>query len=114
MQALVLMNDVQYLEAARIWARNILLDPQADDDASRMTRLWRMATSRHPSAGELQELQSYLETMRTTWKSDPQQAEGLLSVGEMARDMSLDAAEHAAWMMLCHLILNLDEVVMKG
>ena len=114
MQALVLMNDVQYLEAARIWARKILLDPQASDDNSRITRLWRMATSRHPSAEELQELQGYLETMRTTWKSDPQQAEELLSFGEMERDMELDPQEHATWMMLCHLILNLDEVVMKG
>ena len=36
------------------------------------------------------------------------------SILEMARDMELEAGEHAAWMMLCHLILNLDEVVTKG
>ena len=73
-----------------------------------------MATSRHPSAEELGELQAYLQTMRSTWERDPQQAEELLSVGEMVRDMELEAGEHAAWMMLCHLILNLDEVVTKG
>ncbi|MGB1772780.1 MAG: PSD1 and planctomycete cytochrome C domain-containing protein [Planctomycetota bacterium] len=114
MQALVLMNDVQYLEAARIWARNLLNDSATLDDTARITRLWRMATSRHPSAEELGELQAYLRMMRSTWESDPQQAEELLSVGEMARDMELEAGEHAAWMMLCHLILNLDEVVTKG
>ena len=114
MQALVLMNDVQYLEAARVWARNLLNDSATLDDTARITRLWRMATSRQPSAEELGELQAYLQTMRSTWERDPQQAEELLSVGELERDMELEAGEHAAWMMLCHLILNLDEVVTKG
>jgi len=114
MQALVLMNDVQYLECARLWARNLLRDESVTDDTARITRLWRMSTARMPDEAELLELKSYLDIMRETWQKDPQQAEELLSVGEMERDDELDAGEHAAWMMLCHLILNLDEVVMKG
>jgi hypothetical protein len=52
-----------------------------------------------------------LANQRTGFRFEPEEATKLLSVGESKRDESLDAADHAAWTMVCNMILNLDEAV---
>ena len=114
MQALLLMNDVQYLECARVLAENLLTDVSELSDRDKLQRLWRIATSRTPADDELDELAIFLNSMRDRFLSDPTAAKELLSTGEMPRDMNLNETEHAAWMLVCSLVMNLDEVVMKG
>ena len=108
------MNFVQCLECARVLAENLLTDVSELSDRDKLQRLWRIATSRTPADDELDELAIFLNSMRDRFLSDPTAAKELLSTGEMPRDMNLNETEHAAWMLVCSLVMNLDEVVMKG
>jgi hypothetical protein len=111
LQALVLLNDVQYVEAARHLAQRVM---QATASPPQRLRLaFRLATSRQPNEKELAVLRKTLDGYRADYETDAAAAEKLLSVGESKRDESLDAGELASYTMVANLILNLDEVVTK-
>jgi hypothetical protein len=48
------------------------------------------------------------------FRDDPNKAKEFLAVGEMARDETIDAVEHAAWMVVGQLLLNMDETLTRG
>jgi len=112
LQALVLLNDPTYIEASRKLAERIL--KRTGSDAERITWAFRLATARAPSAKEQGILQRVLDQQRAHYRSRPPAAEDLLSNGEAPRDLTLDAAELAAWTLLSSTILNLDETVTRG
>ena len=113
LQALTLMNDVQFVEAARHLAARTLKEGGSDTE-SRLTFAFRLVTAREPTGEELAILTSTLETHLKEYRREQESAAELLSAGESPRDMSLDTAEHAAWTMIGNLLLNLDETVTKG
>ncbi len=113
LQALNLMNDVQYFEAARNFAQRVLQSSAASTDA-RITTLFRAATSRYPSAQEAEILRQAFEKHLAAYKSKPEEATKAISYGESKADEKLDAPELAAWTLVANLILNLDEVVTKS
>jgi hypothetical protein len=113
LQALMLMNDPQYVEAARALAeRTIKEGGTAPED--RIAFVFETATARMPRADELTVLRDTLEQHLDEMRADPDAAKKLVAVGEGPPDEKLDAAELAAWTMLANLILNLDEVINKG
>ena len=112
LQALNLMNDVAFVEAARMLAERALR-LGGKTDAARIAFAFRLATGRQPNAQERQILLANLNAQRTAVHNDPAQALRLLSVGEMKADATLDAKELAAYTTVMSLILNLDEVVTK-
>ena len=112
LQALVLLNDTQYVEAARMMAERLLATEGLDDDG-RITLAPRKAVSRTPSAEELVILRNLLAGQRAKFTADKDAATKLLTYGETKRNEMLDPAEHASWTMLCNLMLNLDEAVMR-
>ena len=112
LQALILLNDPTYIEASRKLAERILR--RTGSDADRITWAFRLATARAPSAKEQAILQRVLQQQRDHYRSHPPAAEDLLSNGEAPRDLTLDAAELAAWTLLSSTILNLDETVTRG
>ncbi|MEZ6140466.1 MAG: DUF1553 domain-containing protein [Zavarzinella sp.] len=109
LHALTLMNDVTYVEAARVIAQNLISTNASTSD--RIKQLFREATARPPSAEEtvilLQRYEGYLKTF--TSKQD--EAKALLQVGESKPPASLNAVELAAWTSMAMLVLNLDEVL---
>jgi hypothetical protein len=107
LQALVLWNDVQFLEAARVLAQRTLRE--ADSDADRLAQMFARCTGRRPDAVEGAVLQRTLDGFRARYRADADAAEALLTQGEAARDASLPAAERAAFMMVANTILALDE-----
>ena len=111
--ALLLLNDEQYVEAARGVAQRAMLEG-GGADAARAEFMFRLVTSRRPSAEELDVLLSLYLEQRTEFASDPEAALALLGVGRSPRDESLDPASHAAWTMVANLVLNLDETISKG
>jgi hypothetical protein len=111
LQALVLMNDMQFVEAARHFAQRIMAAHQATPQ--RVTYAFRLATSRPPSERELAVVVKLYEDQLAAYQANVETAKQLLAVGETKRDESLDPAEHAAWTMVANLILNLDETVTK-
>jgi hypothetical protein len=112
LQALVTLNDITYVEAARALAQRVLLENRGGTPAA-LSQAFRLATCRAPSAAETALLEAQLKTLRTQAETDLSAAARLLAVGESKRDESLNAAEHAAWTGLCLMLLNLDEVLTK-
>jgi hypothetical protein len=113
LQALVLLNDPTYVEAARKLAERIVTEA-GPDPADRIALAFRLATARKPRAAELAVLQNLHDQQLATYRNDPKAALKLLSVGESPRNESIDPAELAAWSMVASTILNLDETVNKN
>jgi len=112
LQALALLNDVTYVEAARKLAERVLREAGTSPE-SRLTRAFRWVTGRHPASAELAVLKRHVQRTHKRFENDPKAAEALLSVGEAPRDESLPVAAVAAYASAANLILNLDEVVMR-
>ncbi|NQV26133.1 MAG: DUF1553 domain-containing protein [Rhodopirellula sp.] len=113
LQALVLMNDVQYVEAARKFAERVISEGGSSVE-ERVIFAFRSVVARPPNATELQTLTTLLTEYLSEFKSHPDSAAKLLSAGESPRNEQLDANELAAWTMVTHLLLNLSESVTKG
>ena len=112
LQALVLLNDVQFVEAARAFAQKILQRP--GDDAARLAWAFAEATSRTPQPAEATVLARALARERDRYAKDRLAAEQLLAHGESPRDATLPAPEHAAWAQVAALLLNLSETVTRN
>ncbi len=92
LQALVLMNDVQFVEAARhLGARLIREGGQTPEE--RITFGFRLATARHPSAKELSVIQKFYEDQLKNYRKNPEAAKKLTTVGDSPRNENLDPAE---------------------
>jgi hypothetical protein len=112
LQALTLMNDVAFVEAARMLAERALREGGKTNTA-RLAYAFRLATARQPNAQEQQILLENLHTQRAALRNDAAQITRLLNFGEKKADAKLNAAELAAYTTVMSLILNLDEVVTK-
>jgi hypothetical protein len=110
-QALALLNDVTFVEAARGLAERVVRAGGTPDD--HLTRAFRRVLARPPTAAELGVLRGHLDHHRAEYRRDPAAATRLLRVGESKPDPKLDPAELAAYTAVCRLILNLDEAVTK-
>jgi hypothetical protein len=109
LQALVLWNDEQFVEAARGLAARTLA--AASDDATRLDALFVACTSRKPSdAVRTRSLQA-LQTYRDRYAKDPAAAAALLATGTKPAPTELPAGELAAWTMLANAALNLDSTI---
>jgi hypothetical protein len=113
LQALLLLNDPQYVECARGLAERVLHEGGKADN-ERIAYLFRLATCRRPDAKEVAELQAALKDLRAEYTRDAEAAKKLIAVGESKPDAKLAAGELAAWTMLASTVLNLDEVLNKG
>ncbi len=112
-QALVLLNDPSYVEAARVLAERILRDG-GPSVASRLRYAYARALQRRPSAAELRVLSSLLRRGRAAFADDPERARRLVSTGQSPAATGLSAVELAAWTQVARAILNLPELVTRS
>ena len=112
LQALILMNDPTYVEAARKLAERVLGDAGSTDE--RISRSFRLVLARPPRDREIVALRRIVEQQLAAFRADNDAALKLLSVGESPRDERFDAAELAAWATAASVILNLDEAVTRN
>jgi Protein of unknown function (DUF1553) len=112
LQALNLMNDVTYIEAARMLAER-MMNEGGREAADRIAWAFRLATSRWPDEKEKQVLLENHQSQFEYFRGDPREAEKLLAVGEKRNSPKFDTAELAAYAATASLILNLDEVITK-
>jgi mono/diheme cytochrome c family protein len=110
LQALTLLNDPTYVEAARALAQRVLRTG-GRSDRERVDFAFKLATARTPDPQERDVLLGSLAEFRSTYRQDQAQVTKLLSVGESKPDSTLDAREVAAWTTLASMILNLDETI---
>jgi mono/diheme cytochrome c family protein len=112
-QALVLLNDPTYVEAARAFAVRILHEATGDETA-RIAWAWRQALSRTPQAKEVATLRALLEKHRGQYQQNKSAAEAFLKVGNAPPPADLDVAELAAWTNVARVILNLHETITRS
>lgn len=113
LQALLLMNDPQYVECARALAERAMREGGGDPPA-RAAWLFQQATGRLPDDVELEQLVATFQDHWTHFRQDAAAADSLIKVGESSPDTTLDAPQLAACTMLANLVLNLDEVLVKN
>lgn len=111
LQALVLWNDEQFLEAARVLAQNTLARDESDDD--RIALMFRRCTGDRPEPKQLAVLRNALAYYRQRYQQSPEDAKTLLAQGEHPLPAAYDASELAAWMMIASTILSLDETIVR-
>jgi hypothetical protein len=109
-QALVLLNDPVYVEAARALAGRML--EAEGDDAQRLTHGYRRCVARAPSAAELAVLHTALARARARYRADPQAAQALLAVGDLPAPAG-DASDVAAWATVASVLLNKSETIVR-
>ena len=112
LQALVLMNDPVYVEAARALAQRTLVEAGTGDN-TRLTYAFRLATGRDPGRSERGVLRQLLRSRLAAYGRDPASAKRLLAVGDSPANRRLNAAELAAWTTVASAILNLDETITR-
>jgi hypothetical protein len=111
LQALNLLNDVTYVEAARMLAQRVLSEARTPEE--RIIRAFRLVLARTPRPAERAVLLAGLARHREHYQKDRAAARKLTSAGDARRDEKLDVAELAAWTAVASVILNLDEAITK-
>jgi hypothetical protein len=111
-QALVTLNDPSFVEAARVFAQNILASGLTTVEG-RLTFGFRAAVARTPTSAELGVLKAHYQTILDRYRSDLDAASKLVHVGAAPRLANLDIIEHAAWTGIAQILLNLDETITR-
>ncbi|MES2221795.1 MAG: DUF1553 domain-containing protein [Acidobacteriota bacterium] len=112
LQALVTMNDVQWVEAARALAQRVI-ETGGKQPEQRIKLMSDILLSHDPPPKMDSVLESSLTQMEKHYAADPKAARELIEVGEKKSDASIPAPELAAWTMVASEMLNLDETVTK-
>jgi hypothetical protein len=112
LQALALLNEVTFVEAARKLAEHMILDGGSTPE-ERIRYGFLRATGRPPTGAELPILRRGFESHLADYRQNPEAAKALLNVGASKSDAALDPTELAAMTLTANVLLNLDEIVTK-
>ena len=112
LQACVLLNGPQFVEAGRVLGQ-VLLKKHGENTGALVNEMFRRLTSRYPSDREREILVRAFQEQLEYFQADPKRAEAFLKVGQAGRDKALPAVRVAAAGMLANTLMNFDECVMK-
>lgn len=112
LQALVLLNDPTYIEAARAFASDVLKVAQGDELA-RLNYAYRKALARQIRPEEIPAMRELLELARKEFSEDAKRVDAFLSVGTVGVSGEIPKLDLAVWTVACSAILNLDETITK-
>lgn len=112
-QALVLLNDPTYVEAARAFAARILIECKGDTP-QRITWAMRQALQRQPGGEEMKTLSALFEKHLADYRKDTAAAEALLKTGAAPIATHLNKSELAAWTHVARVLLNLHETITRA
>ena len=112
LQALTLMNNKVFIEAARALAERMLENSEGTESAAIQSG-YQLALSRNPTPSEQEVMQQTYLRFLEEFEAEPARARQVLSIGESKRDNSIPAPKHAAMTMIASILLNLDELICK-
>ncbi len=112
MQALVLLNDPSYVEAARAFAE-LIVAQGGPETSERIEWAWRQALSRPPTGAEARQLAKLYEQHKIQLTEDPAAAKELLAVGDRPVPEAGELAEIAAWTSVARVLFNLHESITR-
>ena len=111
-QALTLLNDPTFVEAARALAAHVLAG-HLSDDAGRFDFVYERTLCRVPNDAERRSLEAFLATQRDYYKAHVDDARKLIHVGIAPAPTGENEAELAAWTSVCRVVLNLHETITR-
>jgi len=112
LQALALLNDPTYVEAARVFAEKVLREA-GSDVKERIDWSFTRAVARKPNAREFKLLKDLYQKQIDRYTKDTKAAEKLISTGERPVPKDLPITEIAAWTSISRVILNLHETITR-
>jgi hypothetical protein len=112
-QALVLLNDPTYVEAARAFAARILKECSGTTDA-RINWAWQQALQRDPTKEEMKTIATLLADRLADYREDMPSADALLEIGIAPVPPGIDKPELAAWTHVARVLINLHETVTRS
>jgi hypothetical protein len=112
LQALALLNETTFVEAAQALAKRMLAEG-GDEPAGRIARGFRLAIGRAPTAAELATLAAGFEADQAAFAADAAAADAFAGFGLVPPPEGVPAAEFAAYALAANVIINLDEFVMR-
>jgi hypothetical protein len=112
-QALVLLNDPSYVEAAKAFAARILREAPADD-ARRIRWAVRQAVARDATAAEVETLARLLQRQRADYRAQPDAARAFTATGQWKPPVGIDPSDLAAWIDVARALLNLHETMTRS
>ena len=115
-QALTLLNDPTFVEAARLFAARLLGDSQATTDVKHLRRAYQLALAREPSGAEISSLAKFITAQRDYYRANPAEAEKLMNIGFARRSdakIGPDNVELAVWTNVCRVVLNAHETITR-
>ena len=110
-QALTLLNDPEFIEAARVLGAEVIASAKADD--ARLEAIYQRALCRAPKDAERQSLISFLQTQREYFRQNPDDAKKLIQTGFSPVPGDLDPVELASWTSVSRVVLNLHETITR-
>jgi hypothetical protein len=110
-QALTLLNDPEFVEAAKALALHAMDHAQPDD--ARLEFIYQRTLARSIKPQEADSLKKFLAAQKTYFKTHPADAAKLLNIGIMRVPSNIDQPELAAWMSVCRVVLNLHETITR-
>jgi hypothetical protein len=113
-QALTLLNDPSFVEAARVFAARLLQERPSATDAERLQAAFQQTLARPMKAKEKASLVAFVAKVRAAYRARPDDAKKLLAVGiAPAPTNAADPIELAAWTSVCRVLLNLQETITR-
>jgi hypothetical protein len=112
LQALALLNEITFVEAAHGFAQRMLTEG-GSVPADRISFGFQRALGRKPSKEELQTLEDGLAADLKFFQSDTQAAEELSQVGVVPPPKDIPLPDYAAYTLVANVLLNLDEFIMR-
>ena len=112
LQALLLMNDRTYVEAAGALAQRMIRAGEGSSE-KRLRYGFRSVLARQPRTAELSVLTAALRRNEKIYRDHPTAADALTAVLGAARDTAIEAPELAAYMAVCNVLLNLDKTITR-
>jgi hypothetical protein len=112
LQALILLNDPQVLEAARVLAEKLSTENISDEQ--RIEKAFRMIICRKETEKEKQILSGYYKKEKEEFLKQPAKAESFLKAGEYKHEEKINKVEAAALMRVVHTIYNMEEAITKS
>ncbi len=111
--ALVLLNDPSYVEAARVFAQQMLTLP-AESPGDRIRAIFLHALNRPPLPAETEILTGLLDSQRQRYQAAPEAADRAVSVGDSPVPPGTDNVELAAWLSVTRAVFNMHEFITRN
>ena len=111
LHALTTLNDITFMEAARVMAARVI--HLGNSDRERLSAAFELATSRPPAEDEISILTKRLAKLQLEYSKSTSEAKSIISIGEFPLEQNANSTNYASYTAICSMLLNLDETITR-